>query len=189
MAWLLREKALDKLNPLAVGLKLQLAFNCGNKKNVVVEEDPEIIEEIVVIEEEIVEIEEPAEEPEIVEISEPEPQEEILPELIIDNYIVNTAKLTPEQCKRIDEEIIPILLQRNELKVIAEGHTCDLGNEAINIRLGQQRADAVKAYIVSKGIDESRITTASYADTKPRVPNTSEANRKINRRVRIQVVK
>lgn len=181
----------DKLNPLAVGLKLQLAFNCGSKKTVVVEEEPEIIGEIVVIEEpEIIEEIVVIEEPEIVEIVEPEPEKEIIIiELIVDHYSVNGFKLTPEQHKRIDEEIVIPLKRYPEFNVIVEGHTCDIGTHEANIKVGQRRANAVEAYIVSQGIEAKRIKTVSKAETEPRVPNTSEENRKKNRRVIVMMEK
>jgi OOP family OmpA-OmpF porin len=69
--------------------------------------------------------------------------------------------------------------------IVVEGHTCDLGSAESNLELSQRRADAVKAYLVEQGIDGSRITTKAFGESQPAVPNESEADRKLNRRVQI----
>jgi outer membrane protein OmpA-like peptidoglycan-associated protein len=74
-------------------------------------------------------------------------------------------------------------------KIIVEGHTCNLGSHEENVSVGLLRAEMVKSYLVQKGIDPRRITTVSKAEAEPLVPNTSEANRKQNRRVNIRLAK
>lgn len=66
--------------------------------------------------------------------------------------------------------------------VLIEGHTCDIGTDEYNMGLGQRRADSIKNYMVQSGIDSGRITTQSFGETQPAVPNTSSENRKLNRR-------
>lgn len=66
--------------------------------------------------------------------------------------------------------------------VVIEGHTCDIGADAYNMSLGQRRADSVKKYMVEQGVDAARITTKSFGETKPAVPNKDAASRKLNRR-------
>ena len=68
-----------------------------------------------------------------------------------------------------------------------QGHTCNVGEEAYNMGLGQRRADAVKAYMVQSGIDASRITAKSYGESQPAVANDTPANRKLNRRAMFDV--
>lgn len=63
------------------------------------------------------------------------------------------------------------------------GHTDDVGKIADNNKLSLDRANAVKKWFVSRGIDPNRITTRGAGSTEPLVPNTSEENRQRNRRV------
>ena len=70
--------------------------------------------------------------------------------------------------------------------VTIEGHTCDInasGDPEYNVKLGQRRADAVQAVLIENGIDADRVNTASFGESRPAVPNTSDENRRLNRRV------
>ena len=71
--------------------------------------------------------------------------------------------------------------------VIIEGHTCSIGEADYNMGLGQRRANAVKAYMVQNGIEESRIQTVSYGEERPAVPNDTPANRALNRRAEFKI--
>ena len=64
-----------------------------------------------------------------------------------------------------------------------QGHSDDIGNKQYNLTLSQKRADIVKDAIIEKGIDESRIKAVGFGSGYPRVPNNSEENRAINRRI------
>ncbi len=68
------------------------------------------------------------------------------------------------------------------------GHTCDLGPETFNQHLSEKRADAVMTYLLKKGIDPGQITVKGEGEKKPLLPNSSEANRKKNRRVEIMLM-
>jgi outer membrane protein OmpA-like peptidoglycan-associated protein len=67
--------------------------------------------------------------------------------------------------------------------VIVTGYTDDRGTDDYNMRLGQRRADAVKAYAVSKGIAAGRITATSKGEADPETSNATDAGRARNRRV------
>jgi OOP family OmpA-OmpF porin len=67
------------------------------------------------------------------------------------------------------------------------GHTCDKGSEAYNQGLSERRADAIRAYLVDAGIDPDSITAAGMGELDPLVPNSSENNRRLNRRVEVHV--
>ena len=103
----------------------------------------------------------------------------------IQYYELAQTELTDAQKQLLDEKIA--LLQQNpKLKVFIYGHTCDLGGDKINEDVGLQRAQKAKAYLLSKGIDEDRILgIASKRDTEPLAPNDSEENRRQNRRVEL----
>jgi len=64
-----------------------------------------------------------------------------------------------------------------------QGHADNGGNAAYNQKLSQQRADSVKAYLVKKGIGDGRLVSKGYGMAQPLVPNNSDANKALNRRV------
>jgi len=71
--------------------------------------------------------------------------------------------------------------------VVIEGHTCNIGEEAYNMGLGQRRADSVQSYMLSNGVDASRVSTVSKGESTPAVPNDTSANRKLNRRAEFKI--
>lgn len=74
-------------------------------------------------------------------------------------------------------------------RVIVTGHTDSVGSADVNMRLGQQRANAVRQRIIALGIPVDRITTASRGEEQPVAPNDTAEGRAQNRRVVIRVVK
>ena len=71
------------------------------------------------------------------------------------------------------------------LRVEVGGHTDNTGQAAGNIRISQARANAVRTYLISKGIAADRLTAKGYGSSKPLAPNTTPANRTKNRRVEL----
>jgi OOP family OmpA-OmpF porin len=72
--------------------------------------------------------------------------------------------------------------------IIATGHTDSVGNAAANQRLSIRRADAVKNFLVSKGIEQNRVYTEGKGSTAPVADNATAAGRAKNRRVEVEVV-
>jgi OOP family OmpA-OmpF porin len=95
--------------------------------------------------------------------------------------------LSPAAQQQVDK-VIAILQAHSALALEIQGHTCDVGTDAVNERIGLARAKIIAAYIESKGIATSRIQPVSKADREPLVPNTSETNRKQNRRVLFTII-
>lgn len=83
-------------------------------------------------------------------------------------------------------EVAKIMSDNPELKLAIDGHTDNVGSDALNQSLSERRATAVKSYLVSKGVDESRITSTGYGETKPVADNKTAAGRQKNRRVEMQ---
>ena len=98
-------------------------------------------------------------------------------------FEVDKAVIKPESYALLDE-IAGILLDRPDiLKMRIEGHTDDQGNDAYNLTLSGLRAEAVKAWMVEKGVEASRFETQGYGETRPLIKSTSKAAREKNRRV------
>ena len=74
-------------------------------------------------------------------------------------------------------------------RVSVTGHTCDLGPETYNQRLSSRRAESVKRALVDKGVDPDAIVTDGRGESEPAVPNTSQENRQLNRRVDVQFIR
>ena len=99
----------------------------------------------------------------------------------------DTAKATlkPESSSMLDQ-VVALLKQDQSLKLEVQGHTDNVGAAAANLKLSQDRAAAVKDYLVTTGgIAAARLTTAGFGDTKPVAPNTTDEGRAQNRRVEL----
>jgi OOP family OmpA-OmpF porin len=72
--------------------------------------------------------------------------------------------------------------------VIVVGHTDSIGTDAYNIKLGERRANAVRAYMLTKGVDKNRVYTDSKGEHQPIADNRTAVGRAKNRRVEIEIV-
>ena len=80
----------------------------------------------------------------------------------------NKATLTKEARGKLDSEVIARLRDMGEIRSIrVNGHADRLGSEQYNQRLSERRADAVRAYLVSKGASASKVATTGFGKTKP----------------------
>jgi outer membrane protein OmpA-like peptidoglycan-associated protein len=94
----------------------------------------------------------------------------------------NSAKLRDYSKDTLDE-IFDVMDLHPGLRIKIHGHTCDIGGREFNYKLSLRRAAAVKNYLVRQGIDETMIVSRGFGESKPVVPNDSEENRELNRRV------
>ncbi len=86
------------------------------------------------------------------------------------------------------EKVAKILKGGTE-NVIVEGHACSLASIEYNQALSERRAAAVKTFLVMKGIPASRMKTIGYGETRPKYDNSTEAGKRLNRRVEIHLRK
>lgn len=87
------------------------------------------------------------------------------------------------------ESIVSILKQFPDAKFIIEGHTDSDGSYSSNLKLSQKRADAVKDYLVEKGISEDRLSTVGMSESSPVASNKTQAGKALNRRTEVKIVK
>ena len=97
------------------------------------------------------------------------------------------AVLKPEGKAKLDDLVSKVKGINLEV-IIAVGHTDSVGSDAYNQKLSVRRSEAVKAYLVSKGIEKSRVYTEGKGEKQPVADNKTAEGRSKNRRVEIEVV-
>jgi len=95
--------------------------------------------------------------------------------------------LKPEGKAKLDDLVGKVKGINLEV-VIAVGHTDSIGTDAYNQKLSVRRSEAVKAYLVSKGIEKNRVYTEGKGEKQPVADNKTKEGRGKNRRVEIEVV-
>jgi outer membrane protein OmpA-like peptidoglycan-associated protein len=101
----------------------------------------------------------------------------------------DSAEVLPDSMA-ILEEIADVLKTHAEIKSVEiQGHTDNQGSAPYNLKLSGDRAQAVVDALVKLGVDPLRVIAKGYGDTKPLLPNTTEANKAKNRRVQLMIKK
>jgi len=102
-------------------------------------------------------------------------------------FEIAKAKISPESYQELDV-LVSMLKESPKMVIQLEGHTDFLGNPEKNLKLSQQRVDAVKSYLTSKGIQKGRVKTKAFGGTQPLSrDNTPEAHAR-NRRVEMRII-
>ena len=102
------------------------------------------------------------------------------------DFEFNKAVLTVPAQQTLDG-VAAALAAQPDLNVEIQGHTDSIGSAAYNMKLSQRRADSVKAYLVSKGVNGSELTARGFGKTKPIASNDTTEGRAQNRRVEFEV--
>lgn len=109
--------------------------------------------------------------------------------MLLNNLIfeVAKAKIEPESYPELDI-VVNMMKESPKMIIQLEGHTDYLGDPEKNLKLSQQRVDAVKAYLTSKGVQKNRVKTKAFGGAMPLSrDNTPEAHR-MNRRVELRIL-
>jgi OOP family OmpA-OmpF porin len=85
------------------------------------------------------------------------------------------------------DEVAKLMKEDAGLQMAIEGHTDNVGADATNQKLSENRAAAVKAYLVKKGVDASRVNSAGFGESQPVADNKTAAGRQQNRRVELKL--
>jgi outer membrane protein OmpA-like peptidoglycan-associated protein len=100
-------------------------------------------------------------------------------------FETNSDKLKVASLSQLDE--LAVILKKYEAANLQiDGHADSQGEDAYNLTLSQKRTDSVKAYLMSKGIMESRLTATGYGESKPIADNKTKLGRAKNRRVELK---
>lgn len=102
------------------------------------------------------------------------------------NFAFDSAELTAEAKKNLDA-VAEIFIEFPDTELMIEGHTDSVGDDAYNMKLSKRRAEAVVAYIKSKGVAENRFEVKAFGETRPRFDNATKEGQSKNRRVEIGV--
>ncbi|MDC1068224.1 OmpA family protein [Candidatus Kapabacteria bacterium] len=108
--------------------------------------------------------------------------------LIIENMLFGTGKSRlPKSVKELNV-LNEFMANRENVVILIEGHTDNVGSYATNDRLSLKRANAVKKYLINKGISPLRIKTKGYGERRPIASNNSDWGKKLNRRTEIIII-
>ena len=94
--------------------------------------------------------------------------------------------LRPEAV-RLLEQAVAAMKEDTTLRLMIEGHTCNIGTAEYNLALGERRAAAVRDYLQQNGVAATRVQTVSYGEERPRHDNSREETRRLNRRAAMTV--
>ena len=120
---------------------------------------------------------------------EPPPPPKVVEKIVLNGIQFDFDKaVIKDQYFPILDEGIAALEKYPEKKVAVEGYTCSIGTEEYNLRLSEKRAEAVKAYMVEKGIAADRLSTSGYGEANPVADNATRQGREMNRRVEFKVM-
>ena len=100
------------------------------------------------------------------------------------NFDFDKAVIRPQDYAKLDQDV-DALKAWGDVDVEVAGHTCSIGTEEYNLGLSQRRAEAVRNYLVSKGVSADRLTARGYGESRPVASNATREGRAQNRRVEL----
>lgn len=103
------------------------------------------------------------------------------------HFEFGSSALTEDSYRELNK-VVKLMRDNPELSIEISAHTDDQGSEDYNMRLSQSRGDEARRYIIRHGISSTRVVAKGYGMSQPLVPNTSDENRSINRRVEFKII-
>ncbi|HWK04580.1 MAG TPA: OmpA family protein [Puia sp.] len=101
-------------------------------------------------------------------------------------FTINSSALS-EAAKVNLEKVASVFIKYPETNILVEGHTDNTGAPEYNMELSKKRAYSVSEFLQSKGVATNRMDIKWYGETQPKYPNTTDANRSLNRRVEVGI--
>jgi OmpA-OmpF porin, OOP family len=108
----------------------------------------------------------------------------------LDNVEFESGKstLTKDSYKEL-KELLDYLKLKDDISIEIAGHTDDVGDDESNLKLSKARAEAVRNYLISKGIAPKRVIAKGYGETQPIASNATVEGRQKNRRTEVRIIK
>lgn len=108
----------------------------------------------------------------------------------LNNIFFDFAKATlrPESNVELDN-VVKLMNDNPKMCILISGHTDNVGSNEFNLKLSDDRANAVRNYLITKGIHENRIVAQGFGETKPIATNETDEGRQTNRRVEFTILK
>jgi OmpA-OmpF porin, OOP family len=103
------------------------------------------------------------------------------------HFATGKATVRPDSRALLDQ-VVQVLGDFPKMRVSIQGHTDTVGGEAMNMRLSQRRAEAVRDYLVGKGVTTERLEALGFGPTKPIATNKTGKGRSLNRRTEFRIV-
>ena len=131
--------------------------------------------------------------PEVVEEPEPEAALVVVERRqirILEKVLFETAKavIRPESFELLDQVAQTVLDNPGVGRVEVSGHTDARGSDSYNMDLSQRRADAVRAFLIRRGVSEDRLLSQGYGEERPIADNETDDGREANRRVEFNLI-
>jgi outer membrane protein OmpA-like peptidoglycan-associated protein len=104
------------------------------------------------------------------------------------NFAFDKADIDPGSYALLEQVASTLLLHPELTNIEVRGHTDDRGGEAYNLDLSQRRAEAVRGFLIRRGVEPARVESRGFGATLPVASNTSESGRAANRRVEFEIV-
>ncbi len=104
------------------------------------------------------------------------------------NFAFDKGDIDPASYSVLEQVASTLLLHPELANIQVRGHTDDRGTEVYNLDLSQRRADAVRGFLLRRGVEPARVEARGFGASQPLKPNTSEAGRAANRRVEFEIV-
>ena len=102
-------------------------------------------------------------------------------------FNININELLPKAYELLDR-LVAAMAQNHNIEIVVTGYTDTLGDYHYNKKLSEFRANIVKSYLVGKGVSPGRIKAIGMGEVNPRKLNRTEAGRRANRRVEVELV-
>jgi outer membrane protein OmpA-like peptidoglycan-associated protein len=108
------------------------------------------------------------------------------PKLVLEgvNFDFDKATLRQDDIGTLDDDVAT-LKSWGDVDIEVAGHTDSMGSDAYNMNLSQQRAEAVRNFLIGKGVAENRLTAKGYGESQPVADNATDEGRFKNRRVEL----
>lgn len=104
------------------------------------------------------------------------------------NFAQGKAQIQPQSYQELDE-VVQMMKDNGKIMIQLEGHTDNLGNPQANLKLSEDRVEAVKKYLVGKGVQRNRVKTKAFGGSQPLINGVTAEERNLNRRVEMRILK